>query len=236
MKRISQKEAWTGVADCRNCGVRQSVLFAKLTEADFEAVHRPIDQFSYGAGSEIFNTSDQADSIYTIRSGLVKLSNYLPDGTTRIVRLLRTSDAMGLEALFVPHYENVATALRETELCRIPKDTICELATGNPRLFSELMARWHRALSDADRHILEFNTGTSRARVARLLLWLCDNEDDGRCQLFGREDLGALLGLTTETVSRVMAELKRNGLISELRANEFMCDVPNLRRLAGEAD
>jgi CRP/FNR family transcriptional regulator len=39
----------------------------------------------------------------------------------------------------------------------------------------------------------------------------------------------ALLGLTTET--RTMAELKRQGFISEPRPNQFLCDTPNLRRL-----
>ena len=79
--------------------------------------------------------------------------------------------------------------------------------------------------------IREFNTGPARHRVVRLLLWLAERNLAERCDLFGREDLGALLGLTTETVSRTMAELKRQGYISEPRSNQFLCDVPNLRRI-----
>jgi CRP-like cAMP-binding protein len=50
------------------------------------------------------------------------------------------------------------------------------------------------------------------------------------CELFSREDLGAVLGLTTETASRTMAELKRQGFISEPRFNHFLCDIVSLRR------
>lgn len=231
MKSVSLNEAWTGVANCRTCAIRQSVLFAGLDEADFDSIHRPIEQFSFAPGTLIYGSDAPADWIYTIRSGLVKLTQYLPDGTQRIVRLLRSSDSVGLEALLLERYEHHATALHQTEVCRIPRGIVRDLLTRRPQLFNELMSRWHRALSDSDRMITEFNTGPARHRVARLLLWLAERNGAERCDLFGREDLGALLGLTTETVSRTMAELKRQGYISEPRLNQFLCDLPNIKRL-----
>ena len=53
MKRVTQQEAWTGVADCRHCAIRNTVLFAGLQEADFDQIHRPIDQIVFKAGSTI---------------------------------------------------------------------------------------------------------------------------------------------------------------------------------------
>ena len=231
MKSVTSNEAWTGIANCRTCAIRQSVLFAGLDEADFDSIHRPIEQFSFTPGATIYRTDDLADSIYTIRSGLVKLSHFGADGTQRIVRLMRWSDAVGLEALLLDRYEHTAIALHHTEVCRIPRAVVRDLLTRKPHLFNELMARWHRALSDSDRMIVEFNTGQARHRVVRLLIWLAERNGGERCDLFGREDLGALLGLTTETVSRTMAELKRQGFISEPRASQILCDLPNLQRL-----
>lgn len=232
MNTIVPAEAWTGVADCRNCTIRRSVLFAGLDESDFETIHKPIDQISYSPNTTIYSQDDPARSILTIRSGLVKLTQFLPDGTQRIVRLLHTTDVIGLEALLSDQYAHTAIALHKTEICRIPREIVRDLSERKPQLYHEIMARWHRALSDADRWITEFNTGTARARVARLLLWIAERGEGDRCQLFGREDLGAVLGLTTETTSRVMAELKRQGYISEPSPNRFLCDMPNLHRLA----
>ncbi len=232
MTRISLDEAWTGTADCRNCSIRKSVMFAGLEETDFEAVHRPIDQLVHAPGTEIYGTEDPAHSLLTIRTGLVKLTQYLPDGTQRIVRLMRATDVLGLEALFQPTYQHVATALQPTEICRIPVETVRHLSERRPHLYHELMARWYRALSDADRWITQLSTGAAKARVARLLIWLAELDGGDRCQLFSREDLGAVLGLTTETASRVMAELKRQGAMTEPRQNEFLLDVPSLRRIA----
>ncbi len=231
MKHVALAEAWTGVADCKHCTIRNAVLFAGLKEADFDQLHRPIDQLVYAPGTEIYSAGGPAHTLYTVRSGLVKLTQYLPDGTQRIVRLLRKTDLFGLEALIDDSYPHTATALHATELCRLPVDVVRALSHGNSGLYHELMARWHKALSSADRWITEFSTGAARERVVRFLIWLAEPEEGARCELFSREDLGALLGLTTETASRTMAELKRQGFIQEPKPNQIVCDLPRLRQL-----
>lgn len=230
MKRVALSEAWTGVADCRNCVIRKSVLFAGLAEADFETFHRPLDQMLFPVGATIYDAGESATTLFTIRTGLIKLVQFLPDGTQRIVRLMRKTDLVGLEALIDKEYPHTAIALQPTEVCRLPVDVVRSLSQSHSTLFHELMARWHKALSNADRWITEFSTGPARDRVIRLLLWLAEAENSEACDLFSREDLGAVLGLTTETASRTMAELKRQGFISEPRFNHFLCDIPNLKR------
>ncbi len=231
IKRISNAEAWEGLADCRSCAIRNSVLFSGLQESDFDSIHRPIDQVVFQTGAEIYSQDDPASSIMTIRSGLVKLTQYLPDGTQRIVRLLCNTDIVGLEAMVAPNYEHSAIALHETHICRIPVETVRDLSRSRVSLYDDLMRRWHRALSDADRWITEFGTGPAEARVARLLIWLSERNHGDHCELFGREDLGALLGLTTETVSRKMANFKRQGVIQEFGQNKFRCDLQKLRAM-----
>ena len=172
MKRVSHSEAWIGIADCRHCAIRKSVLFAGLEEADFDLIHRPIDQLVYPPGVDIYSQDEPATSILTIRTGLVKLTQFLPDGNQRIVRLLCATDVVGLEAMVAPRYEHTATALHATQVCRIPVETVRELSRNQPCLCEGLMDRWHRALNDADRCITEFCTGPARSRVARLLIWL----------------------------------------------------------------
>ena len=233
MNPVTSAEAWTGVADCLNCNIRQSVLFAGLSEAGFSDVHRPIGQLQYAAGATIYRSGDDGISLFTIRTGLVKLTHYLPDGGQRIVRLLCKTDVLGLECMISNVYLHTAIALQPAEVCRLPVSAVKRLLHGNPRLFHTLMAQWYRALSDADRWITELSTGTARDRVIRLLLWLSERETGNSCSLFSREDLGAVLGLTAETASRVMAGLKREGLIGEPSPNRFSCDIAKLRGIVG---
>ncbi|MBF0095459.1 MAG: cyclic nucleotide-binding domain-containing protein, partial [Alphaproteobacteria bacterium] len=83
--------------ECRGCGIRELALFADLQEEDFGLVHLPIEAVSYDAGVSIYEPGDEGAYVITLRSGLVKLVQYLADGTQRIVRLLRSGDTLGLE-------------------------------------------------------------------------------------------------------------------------------------------
>ena len=98
-----------------------------------------------------------------------------------------------------------------------------------------IMKRWQRALNDADLWITQLSTGSSRQRVARLLLKLVCDEDQ-KCELFNREDMGAVLGITTETASRIVAEFKRKSLLKEIKPNYYLADTERLLEVAEDLD
>ncbi|MEE9445675.1 MAG: Crp/Fnr family transcriptional regulator [Cocleimonas sp.] len=232
MNHTTQREAWQGQANCSLCAIRNSVLFAGLTERDFETLHKPIDQFELKAGSKIYSTGESAEFMYTIRSGLVKLVHYLPDGAQRIVRLLHTADVVGLEATLDPTYKHDAIVLRTAEVCRYPASAANELSKSNPELHRELMKRWKNALDEADSWVTEFSTGSSKQRIARLLIMLAKGTTANTCALFSREDMGAMLGITTETASRMIADFKRKNLIVKITPSEYQCDIPKLQEIS----
>jgi len=232
VKNVSLKQAWSGEADCLNCSLRQSVLFSGLEETDFSQIHDPIDQFVLEPGATLYRAGDKGDYMYTIRSGVLKLLQYLPVGSQRIVRLVRTTDVLGLEVLVSDTYQHDAIALQQTEVCRFPSKVVRQLAGDNPKLHHELMQRWQRALTEADAWLTELSTGSAKQRIARLLLRLVRDSESSECELFSREDMGAMLGITTETTSRTIAEFKRQSLLIETHPARFLLDIPNLARIA----
>jgi len=234
MDHIADKKAWEGQADCISCALRSSVLFAGLHEADFDKIHQPIDLYSLPPGSVLYRSGDSGDRMFTIRTGVLKLVQYLPDGTQRIVRLLRPTDVAGLETLVGQPYQHDAVVLQPTEACSLPVSVVQALSQTNPALHKELLTRWQKALQEADAWLTELSTGSAKQRVARLLLRLVRNEEASECTLFSREDMGAMLGITTETTSRVIAEFKRQSLLLETRNNHFLLDIRNLQRIAEE--
>jgi CRP-like cAMP-binding protein len=232
VKLVTLKEAWDGKADCKSCAIRESVLFAGLPEGVFEQIHDPIDQYTLPVGATLYHSGDEGERLYTVRSGILKLVQYLQDGSQRIVRLIRTTDVTGLECLLGDNYHHDAVVLQETEVCSLPVKVVENLSQENPRLHRELLNRWQRALNEADAWLTELSTGSSKQRVARLLLRLVEDSQSSECQLFAREDMGAMLGITTETASRTIAEFKRQSLLVESQTNRFLLDIPNLQRIA----
>lgn len=231
-KFISDKEAWEGHADCLSCTLRNSVLFAGLNENDFDQIHQPIDIYTLPAGSVLYRAGSRGDRMFTIRSGILKLVRYLPDGTQRIVRLLRATDVTGLEILLGQEYQHDAVVLQAAEACSLPITVVQALSQSNPALHRELLNRWQKALKEADAWLTELSTGSAKERIARLLLRLVVDTDSSDCTLFSREDMGAMLGVTTETASRIIAEFKRKSLLIETRPNHFLLDIRNLEQIA----
>ncbi|GAB4214363.1 MAG: Crp/Fnr family transcriptional regulator [Rhodoferax sp.] len=213
---IKTESAWRGIADCRNCGIRDMVLFADLNEHDFAQIHAPIDDLDLQSGTVLYDEGSSVQGIYTLRSGMVKLVRSRLDGRPRIVRVLRAGDVIGLEALGAARYDSEAVTLTGASVCRIPVDVVQKLAASSPRLHAQLMRKWQSALKDADDWLADLNFGTARQRVANLVLKMRNPSNPEVTVLFSREDMGAMLDLKLETVSREVSRLVRTGAIEPL--------------------
>jgi CRP/FNR family transcriptional regulator, anaerobic regulatory protein len=213
---VKTESAWRGTSDCRQCGIRDMVLFADLNEHDFGLMHAPIDDLEYSHGETLYAEASAAQGIFTLRSGMVKLVRSTADGRPRIVRVLRPGDVIGLEALAGARYDSDAVALTPVAVCRIPLNVIQKLASRSPRLHTQLMSKWQRVLKDADDWLADMNFGTARQRVANLVLKMRSPSNHHVSVLFSREDMGAMLDLKFETVSREVSRLVRDGVMEQL--------------------
>jgi CRP-like cAMP-binding protein len=213
---IKTESAWRGTSDCRNCGIRDMVLFADLNEEDFNLIHAPIDDLVYPSGQSLYGESDKAIGVFTLRKGLVKLVRVTADGRERVVRVLFPGDVVGLEALATGHYDSQAVALSQVSVCRIPLDVIHQLGSRSPRLHRKLMEKWHSALKLADDWLAELNFGSARQRVLHFIRKMHEVSEDGSATLFGRDDMGAMMDLKLETVSREVTALVRAGVMTPL--------------------
>ncbi len=213
---IRTESAWRGTSDCRNCGIREMVLFADLNEEDFNLIHAPIDDLVYQSGQSLYDESNKALGVFTLRKGMIKLVRVTADGRERVVRVLFPGDVVGLEALATSHYDSQAVALSEVSVCRIPLDVIHQLGASSPRLHRKLMEKWQSALKLADDWLADLNFGSARQRVLHFIRKMHDVSEDDTAVLFARDDMGAMMDLKLETVSREVTALVRAGVMEPI--------------------
>lgn len=213
---IKTESAWRGTSDCRNCGIRDMVLFADLNEHDFGMIHAPIDDLEFKQGEMLYDEGRVANGIFTLRTGMIKLVRVTADGRQRIVRVLRPGDVVGLEALATSQYDSQAIALTDVSVCRIPVEVIHKLGANSQRLHLKLMQKWQQTLKDADDWLADLNFGTARQRVSNLILKMRNPSDEQIATLFARDDMGAMLDLKLETVSREVSRLIREDVIEPM--------------------
>jgi CRP/FNR family transcriptional regulator, anaerobic regulatory protein len=228
---IKTESAWRGTSDCRNCGIRDMVLFADLTEEDFGLIHAPIDDLKYRAGATLFQEGDSALGILTLRTGMIKLVRSTQDGRQRIVRVLRPGDVAGLEALAHGRFDTDAVSLSDVSVCRIPLSVIQRLGAQSPRLHQRLMQKWSQALREADDWLADLNFGSARKRVSNFVLKMRHVQDPHAVTLFSREDMGAMLDLKMETVSREISALVRERVLESMDKSGRVYRIQDLQSL-----
>lgn len=228
---IKTESAWRGTSDCRQCSIRIAALFGDLDEQDFHHIHAPIDDLLFPQESTIYQVGAPSQGVFTLRTGMIKLVRYTSDGCQRIVRVLRPGDVAGLEVLAAPHYDCEAVALTDVAVCRIPLQVIRSLEGNSENLHRRLTSKWRHSVKEADDWLAELNFGTSRRRVANLLLKMRSYKDSRLTTLFSREDMGAMLDLEPETVSREITRLVREGVIEPLDKTKRVYRVLQPERL-----
>lgn len=227
-----------GERDCVNCGIREHSLFADLISEDFRLINQPIHDMTVGPHTTLFDEGSPGQFVYTLRHGLVKLVRYQPDGSQRIIRLLTAGDIAGLETTASAVYDSAAITVSDVTACRIPVAVVQRLEKESPRLHLQLLRKWHEALKQADDFIADLASGSARQRLARLLLRLSHGDSGQQIVLPPREDVGAMLGITTETASRAVAAFRREGLLESLdrQGRHFRVDAEALASVASRAE
>ncbi len=230
MKTIEIKSAWQGNSDCNACSIRSSVLFAELNEEDFSKIHEPIDDLRFEANSGIYTQGDVAEYVYTLRDGYIKLLHINSDGSGRIVRLVVPGDLFGMEALLGDVYSHSAAALSNIHLCRIPKKIITSLGEESPRLHRQIVKKWGEALTQSESWFSEINTGRIEVRLARFFLRVAKISGDmAVAPLFKREDMGLMMDVKFETISRALASMADQGIISNV--SRLSVQIPSIEKL-----
>lgn len=206
---------WALRLDCRECEAQSGTPFASVGPQRLGRLLLKIENFIPPADVPVYKAGDSADALFTIRRGFVKIWGEDESGQPRILRLLGPGDMLGLEALLQSHYERNATTLTATELCRIPVDILADLLYREPALYTQLQKRWLAQLRRTDDFLIKVATGTSRERVLKLLRCLAEFAHPNACPRVSRNDMAAMLDISSETAARVVADLKRRGRLVE---------------------
>ena len=194
------------------------------------------------AGSRILDEEQPATTYYLIFSGTLKQYKLLADGRRQITGFTIIGDVVGdaIDATYSTSVEAVTPCV----ICRIPRAKLLQMAKEVPGIADWLITYWEREVSLAASKILLLGRKTAIERVSSFFLRLSYRsrrrqlDDNPITVAMSRTDIADFLGLTTETVSRTITQLKTHGFIRLLPNNKIhLSDVDGLQKFAnGEGD
>ena len=165
---------------------------------------------------------DAADRFHRVLSGTIAGYKAAADGRRQIVAFFFPGDLVGLTV--GEHYAYGAEAVDRASVCSVPRARMRELSRQSPALREDLLVAFDRETAAAQERLMWLGRKTARERLACFLLECAHRsgaqEQDGSQTVplpMSQLEIGDYLGLASETVSRALAQLARDGAIEILR-------------------
>ena len=203
---------------CFGCEVRAAAVCGVLGCTDLAAYRRLGWTMRVRAGQALFHEGDPVTRVFTLTEGAVKLYRLLPDGRRQVVGFLAPGDFLGIS---VNNDHSFSTeALADSRLCWLPRNRFGSFTEAHPDMERELYRIAAHELGAAQAQMVLLGRKTAEERVASFFLLLVERAEraSGRNQSvvalpMSRLDIADYLGLTKETVSRVLAVLRNKRAI-----------------------
>ena len=200
---------------------------------------QPAERFEPGAA--VFWEGDAASHLFQIVEGVLRVYKIIGDGRRVITGFLNPGDLVGLSLR--DRYLYTAEAVTRVRLRRLPRIRFDEEVNASPNLRPEVFARLCDEMAAAQDQMVLLARKSAEERVASFLLVLARRfATEQSCKPvvelpMTRLDMADYLGLTIETVSRIMTRLAARGVISPLGRHAITVMQPaKLEALAGEGD
>jgi CRP/FNR family transcriptional regulator len=198
----------------------------------------------YPRATVLFAEGQQADGIYLLRSGRVKISISSALGKKTILRVQQAGSLLGVNSVLkdVPYDVTVETL----ERCRIDfvtRSNFMKLLDTSEFVQVGVAHTLSSELTDLVEHMRSLLLSQSASeRLVRLLLKWCDEQGElgpGRVRLnpgLTHEEIAQIICVTRETVTRLFAELKRKQIVSFAENAIFVRDPNRLESLVRHSE
>ncbi|MCZ6765852.1 MAG: Crp/Fnr family transcriptional regulator [bacterium] len=228
---------------CSTCAARLQSVLDSLESDQLGGFETSKKCGSYKKGESIFEENDPPEGVFCMHSGKVKVFKTGDEGKPQIIRFAKPGTILGYRSMLSGEpYTVSATALDESIVCHIPKDTFVaalEKDTQFARRFMEMMSS---DLDQAETQIVHLAQKPVRERLAEALLVLkkiygTENGDTSPLDVtLTREELAGVVGTAVETLVRTLSDLKRERLIATDKKKIRILDTEGLIRVGNLQD
>lgn len=239
MSRAPDTSGLKVIQTCLACPVREQRLFCNLGPEALQVLTAIRQTSVYPPGAVLFVEGEAARGLFVLCSGQAKLTTSSPHGRSVIVRVADAGEVLGLSAVIANHaYEVSAETVAPSQVNFLPQADFLRFLQENGevslRVAEHLSMELRRAYHQVARIAL---APSARAKLAGLLLdW---SSRDGRPASKGvsfhlpltHEEMGEIIGSSRETVTRLLADFRRRGLIRIRGTSVTVADPSRLKTL-----
>ncbi|ORC38390.1 hypothetical protein B4O97_01135 [Marispirochaeta aestuarii] len=224
--------------DLRRKLIRESPFFSNLEPGQIDEINSRFRDVGFSANKTILREGDNADSLFIVATGLVKLYSASGDGGILLIDILKPGEHFGSVAGFGPEcYEETAVAAMDCCLLKISSENFHRVLTMHPQVAVRTVEILSHRVRFSHELMRRLGSYSAENRSAWLLLRLGEKLGrpwEGKNLInapVSREELAAMIGITTETASRIVSRFQKKGLIESGRGWIAIKDPEGLKKL-----
>lgn len=218
--------------------LRKIPVFAHLSEQELELINGIVKLKRYPKDSLVFEEGDYGSELYFVKSGTIKISKMLEDGSEKILHFLKAGDIFAEVLIFKGgEYPGTAQAIEDSEIGIITNADLERLLKQRGDITFKIIEVMAERLRWAQYHIRDLALRDVDGRLASALLALA--KDYGEATRRGRsiklnlsqQQLANFVGASRETVARTLSSWKKQGLIEVEKQVISIIDVEGLKTI-----
>lgn len=221
--------------NCQNCSISELCLPFSLNDKELDTLDEIIDRKRpIHKGDKIFSDGQAVHSLFAIRSGTFKTFTVNEQGEEQITGFHLAGDLLGFDAIAESEHPSFAQALETSMVCEIPYSNLDSLSNSMPKLKKQVLRLMSHEIKTDQEMLTLLNRKNAEQRVATFLLSLSEryharglSPNEFRLTMT-RSDIGNYIGLTVETISRLLNRFHKSGLIKVEGKLITIIDIDNL--------
>ena len=225
---------------CQDCSISQLCIPFTLNESELDQLDNIIERKKPIQKSQLlFKAGDNLNSIYAIRSGTIKSYTIDESGEEQITSFHLPGDLVGFNAINNMKHPSFAQALETAMVCEIPFDILDDLAGKIPKLRQQIIRLMSSEIKGDQEMILLLSKMNAEERLAAFIHNLSKrysargfSAKEFRLTMT-RSDIGNYLGLTVETISRLLGRFQKLNILSVQGKYIAINDLEALINLTG---
>ncbi len=198
-----------------------------------------LKQVRFAKGTVLFAEGQKSCCLYSLISGLVKITTITADGREQIVGLSTPGKLLvGLQSISAERYEYTAVAETEVFACKLRHRGLLRAVRNHGDVAMRLVSALNAQLAHSRALMQVMGHKCAAAKIASFIQLVVPSGIDGSQPTtlpFSRREIANLLGLSEETVCRQMARMKRRGILYAPRGRIEILDWTGLQAIAEPA-
>ena len=219
--------------------LRQVSLFSGLSDKDLRELESVVRERSFRKNEVIFHAQEPGNALFVIKRGRVKISMDDKSGREIILRVFEGGDFFGEMSLLdgEPRSATVS-ALEPCQALILYREQFLEFVARRPQVVMKMLTTLSRRLRKADEKISRLAFADAYEKVASVLMEIVEER---KIPLhigteipisLTRKELAEMVGLSRETLTRVIADFQRAGVVRIEGHHIAIIDPQKLRREA----